>query len=121
MLAFARNWDCRSVHDAPRCLHRPSRSRTGNAADWWAEHRSRQQAARWYAGFSEAIASLSENPQRFPPARENGRFPYEIRELHFGLGSQPTHRAVYTIRDDIVLVLTIRHAAQADLTADDLP
>lgn len=91
-----------------------------DAADWWAAHRSPDQAARWYAGFSDAIASLAENPQRCPLAPENGLFPYEIRELHYGLGSRPTHRAVFTIRPDMVLVLTIRHAAQAELTEEDL-
>lgn len=91
------------------------------AADWWAEHRSLDQAVRWYAGFSAAIAALKEQPQRLPLAAENGRFPYEIRELHYGLGSRPTHRAVFTIRPEMVLVLTIRHAAQAELTTEDLP
>ena len=52
-----------------------------------------EQAARWYAGFSDALASLRENPERCPLAPENGRFPYEIHELHYGLGSRPTHRA----------------------------
>ena len=75
---------------------------------------------RWYAGFSEAIAGLAENPERCPLAPENGRFPYEIREQHYGLGLRPTHRAVFTIRPDIVLVLTIRHVAQADLAEGDL-
>jgi plasmid stabilization system protein ParE len=79
-----------------------------------------QQAARWYAGFSDAIAALAQNPERCPLAPENGCFPYEIRELHYGLGSRPTHRAVFTVRPDMVLVLTIRHAAQADLTEADL-
>lgn len=90
------------------------------AADWWAAHRSPQQAARWYAGFSDAIFSLFESPERCPLARENGRFPYEMRELHYGLGSHPTHRAVFTVRPDVVLVFAIRHAAQEDLAEDDL-
>ena len=91
-----------------------------HAAAWWAEHRSPGQAARWYAGFSEAIAALAQHPERCPLAPENGHFRYEIRELHYGLGSRPTHRAVFTIRPDMVLVLSIRHAAQADLTEGDL-
>ena len=37
-----------------------------DAAAWWAEHRSPGQAARWYAGFSEAIAALAQNPERCP-------------------------------------------------------
>jgi plasmid stabilization system protein ParE len=91
------------------------------ATDWWAQHRSVIQAARWYEGFSDAIASLTDQPQRCPLAPENGLFPYEVRELHYGLGSHPSHRAVFTIRPDLVLVLTIRHGAQAELAADDLP
>ena len=91
------------------------------AADWWATHRSVNQATRWYAGFSEALASLAVNPERCPLAPESSRFPYEIRELHYGLGSRPTHRALFTIRRDLILVVTIRHAAQAELTEGDLP
>ncbi len=90
------------------------------AAEWWATYRSTRQATRWYDGFSAAIDSLAENPERCPLARENGLFPYEIRELHYGLGPRPTHRAVFTIRPDAVVILTIRHAAQRDLTADGL-
>lgn len=91
------------------------------AADWWATHRSPAQAVRWYDAFSEALASLSRNPERCPLASENGRFSYEIRELYFGLGSRTTHRAVFTIRGNMVLILTVRHVAQADLEESDLP
>ena len=90
-------------------------------ARWWAGRRSRDQAERWYDGFIDALDSLATNPERCPFARENRRFPYELRELHYGLGQRPTHRAVFTIRPDMVFVLAIRHVAQADLTDDDLP
>ena len=92
-----------------------------SSAEWWSQNRSPDQAARWYARFSDAIASLRESPERCPLAPENGLFPFEIRELHYGLGSRPTHRAVFTVRPDMVLVLTIRHAAHATLTENDLP
>ena len=45
--------------------------------------------------------------------------PYEIRELHYGLGLHATHRVIFTIRPDMVLILTIRHAAQSDLSEID--
>ena len=67
-----------------------------------------------------AIRSLSDNPDRCALARENHLFSAEVRELHYGLGSRPTHRAVFTVLKDVVLVLTIRHGAQADLTEDDI-
>ena len=91
-----------------------------SAADWWAEHRDRVQAGRWYSAFSERIWMLGDAPESLPPADENDDFPYEIRELHYGISSRPTHRAVYTITGDIVLVLTIRHVAQDRLAPADI-
>jgi plasmid stabilization system protein ParE len=89
-------------------------------AEWWAERRSVQQAARWYEGFSSKIEALCDDPDRLPLADESPDFPYELRELHFGLGSRPTHRAVYTIVSEFVVVLTIRHVAQRAIGPDDI-
>lgn len=89
-------------------------------AEWWAEHRNRDQAGRWYAGFSDKIWTLSQHPDRLPLADENDDFPYTIRELHYGLSSRPTHRAVFTVIGDSVLVLTIRHAAQDRIAPDNI-
>ncbi len=88
------------------------------AADWWAQHRSLEQAQRWYGGFSEAIWALVNDPRRFPLARENDRVSFEIRQLNFGIGRRPTHRAVFTLLPDTVAVLTVRHLAQADIRGD---
>jgi plasmid stabilization system protein ParE len=90
-----------------------------SSALWWAERRSGEQAERWYAAFLDAIETLSDNPERCPLAHENAAFPYELRELHFGIGSRPTHRALFTIRSDAVVVLSVRHAAQQDVTPED--
>ena len=90
------------------------------ASDWWAENRDRNQAGRWYAGFSDRIAALSEHPERSSFADENDDFPSEIRQLNFGLSSRPTHRAVYTIVDDSAIVLTVRHTAQGRITPEDI-
>jgi plasmid stabilization system protein ParE len=90
------------------------------AARWWAQHRSVEQARRWYDGFVAAIRSLAKNPQRFPLARESEAFPIEIRQLVYGLGRKKTHRAVFAIRPDRVVVYAARHLAQDELTPDDL-
>jgi plasmid stabilization system protein ParE len=50
-------------------------------ARWWAKHRSVEQAERWYDGFLKVLDLLEDNPQRCPLARENAKFPYELREL----------------------------------------
>ncbi|REJ67483.1 MAG: type II toxin-antitoxin system RelE/ParE family toxin [Planctomycetota bacterium] len=86
-------------------------------ANWWATNRSSEQAGRWLDGILEAIGSLSENPDRRPRAREDRRHRYELRELHFGLGSRATHRVIFTIRPEKVVVLTVRHLAQDDWDA----
>ena len=91
-----------------------------SAFNWWAEHRSKRQADRWYARLAEAIAGLSENPERHGQSRERDRFAYEIRDLLFGLGRRPTHRAVFAIRGEEVVVLTVRHVGQRDLSPDDI-
>jgi hypothetical protein len=43
-----------------------------------------------------------------------------IRELHYGLRSKATHRAVFEILRDEVIVHSVRHLAQRDLTPDDI-
>jgi plasmid stabilization system protein ParE len=83
--------------------------------DWWAKHRSREQADRWYEVFWQSILSLEQDPERCALARENGRWPYELRQMNFGLGSRPTHRIVFTMRYDRVVVLRVRHLAQRDI------
>ena len=80
---------------------------------WWAENRSPEQAARWYNAFLETILSLESNPQRWALAEENEEFPFQVRELHFGLGSQPF------FRPNDVLVFSIRHVSQSRVTPDN--
>lgn len=87
---------------------------------WWARERSAEQAARWYGGIREAIASLEQFPERCALSAENERFPYELRELYFGLGSKPTHRVVFTISKQHVVVLAVRHVAQRALRPRDV-
>lgn len=57
-------------------------------------------------------------------ALENGSFPKTIRQLPYGLGTKPTYRAIFEIRDDKVYVFAVRHLARPDfifLTSSLLP
>ena len=91
------------------------------SAEWWAENREPIQAARWFVGFDAKIKGLANNPHSWSIADENVIFPYEIRQLNFGLSSRPTHRAVFTIVEpNVVLVLTIRHLAQDRITPEEI-
>lgn len=89
---------------------------------WWKENRSGAEATEWLAGMEVALSSLAELPHRCPFARENAAFSMDVRHLLFGIGSKPTHRAIFTIDDEnaAVLVHAIRHIAQATLGPDDL-
>lgn len=89
-------------------------------SQWWAENYSQSQAEDWYLGFSEAIERIPDSPNRHPLARENPEFTFELRALHFGVGHHPTHRALFTVREDTVLVIAIRGAAQSDISPNDV-
>ena len=91
-----------------------------DAHNWWAENRSTEQADRWYRGLVQRVFALEEAPQRCGLAPENSSFPYEIRQLLFGLRSKPTHRVVFTIRSDQIIVLRVRHVAQGPLRVDEI-
>lgn len=84
------------------------------------ENRSENQAHRWYNGIVRALADLGAQPEGFPIAAEDPLFPYELRQMNYGLSARPTHRAVFAIRNDTVVVLRIRHLAQGQLTPEDL-
>jgi len=90
------------------------------AAIWWAENRSLEQAAHWLEGFEAAIQSLSENPEKYPLAREDEHFPFSLRQLLYGVGGRPTHRAIFRIRNDEVILYGIRHVAQRDVSPEDV-
>lgn len=87
---------------------------------WWAEHRSATQAKRWVDGILNAIQRLTADAERHSTAIENDRFPFELRQVNFGLGRGPTHRVLYTIRPDCVYVLAVRHVSQDAVGLDDL-
>jgi plasmid stabilization system protein ParE len=87
---------------------------------WWARNRSVDQAFNWLEGFEKALKSLADSPDRCATARETDAFESKIRELHYGLRGKPTHRAVFEIRGDEVIVYSIRHLAQRDIGPDDV-
>ena len=87
---------------------------------WWAENRSPQQADNWYIGFVRKTLTLEQNPERCPLAPENELFPYKVRQFNYGLGSKPTHRALFTIRPDAVVILRVRHLAQQLVSDEDV-
>ena len=91
-----------------------------NAAyEWWAKNRSADQALDWYNGFIALIKTLNDNPTQWPLALENDEFPFELRQRNYGSERRLTHRAVFTVRPDMIFVLRIRHLAQDKISPDD--
>ena len=82
------------------------------ACEWWVRNGSTEQAGDWFDGFAKAVYLVSENPERFPLAREDGSFSSELRQFSYGLAKHPTHRAVFTVRGNTILVLRVRHLAR---------
>lgn len=76
---------------------------------------SPENAPRWRAGLLEAAATLETFPKRCPVAPENGPFEFEIRQLLYG-----RYRLLFTVRDDTVVILHVRHGAREWMKADEL-
>ncbi|MDX2148796.1 MAG: type II toxin-antitoxin system RelE/ParE family toxin [Planctomycetota bacterium] len=96
-------------------IFRPeARQEAIDAADYIAEHGSPEIALQWYESLEAVVASLTHMPARHGYAREHGSVSgVELRQALF-----KSHRLIFTIREDEVHVLHVRHVARADL--DDL-
>lgn len=84
----------------------------------WIKQRSRQRAEKWERGFREAIYSLDRQPARCQLAPENSSFTVEIRQLLYGKRPH-RYRALFTIEDNCVNILFIRHYAQDWIIPED--
>ncbi len=89
-------------------------------AVWWADHHSVAQALQWSDAVYDQIETLADCPESHGLSTENDDFPFEIRDKLLGLGPRPSDRAVFTIRDDTVYVLTVRRGSQHSVTPDQL-
>lgn len=87
---------------------------------WWEEHRSARQAAKWYQTCLRSIESLTQRPERCAKSLEHREFTDTIRDRYFGLGSRPTHRVVFKIKGFRVIVLAVRHHAMRPLLPEDI-
>ena len=65
------------------------------------------------------IASLQEKPRRCSLATESEVFSEEVRQLLYGK-LRNRYRVLFTIREDVVCILLVRHTSQALLTEDDI-
>jgi plasmid stabilization system protein ParE len=89
------------------------------AYEWWREHRSVEQANRWYCEIFQAMLGLSSSAGRLPQSPEALKLGVDIREFYFGIGAHPTHRVVFIIEGSTVKILRVRHLSRGRLKASD--
>ncbi|QDT36423.1 type II toxin-antitoxin system RelE/ParE family toxin [Stratiformator vulcanicus] len=73
----------------------------------WYEVNAPQFSESWYRSILQSIATLETDPHRLPHAREDHHLQMELRELHFGYRKRMTHRILFVVRDDEVLIRSI--------------
>lgn len=99
-------------------LQPPAERDIGEIYNWLAQDDS-DRADNWLGGVLESIRSLSKLPARCPLAPESAIFDREIRYLFHGKGRE-LYRVYFTIEQDRVHVLHVRHRARKPLGPDDL-
>lgn len=87
---------------------------------WWAKNRSVEQADRWLDGIDAAVSSLRQMPERYGFAPEKDLVEQGVRQMLCGVGRRPTHRVVFVVDGDEVVVLRVRGVAQDVLGVKDL-
>lgn len=77
-----------------------------------------RQALAWYDGMYKAVMGLATMPGRHGQARENNVFEEDVRQVGY-----KSHRAIYTVHEDVSLVVIHRvwHTARDDAQSGDLP
>jgi plasmid stabilization system protein ParE len=72
-------------------------------------------AVRWRGGLEQKIEHLEKTPEAFGFAPENQTARADVRQHLFG-----RYRILYTVREQTVFILTIRHGARRFLTGREL-
>ncbi len=85
----------------------------------WYRDRNPEFADRWFRSVMNRISTLQVQPRRWALAVEHEIFPGEVRQLLHGQ-ARNIYRILFTIREMRVIVLYVRHSAQAPLTEEDL-
>lgn len=73
-------------------------------------------ANRWLKRARQAASSLARYPERCSLAPESSSFNEPIRQLLFGSGSRGTYRFLFTVVEETVYVLHVRHGSMLPLS-----
>ena len=92
----------------------PAAERDIDEAYSWLAEQDADAATRWYNRLMEVIFSLDIFPERAPLAPENKFLKTEIREIFHGR-RQNKYRILFTVTENEVHVLHVRHGARLAL------
>jgi plasmid stabilization system protein ParE len=97
-----------------KVIVQPDAERDIEEAYAWLAGQSASAAARWLEALEKLVESLETFPERCALAPESEAFEAEIRQLLHGV-----YRILFTVTDQKVHVLHVRHGARRALTPDD--
>ncbi|OWK42931.1 type II toxin-antitoxin system RelE/ParE family toxin [Fimbriiglobus ruber] len=86
----------------------------------WFGKPNKSAEARWRKRILQAVDALTTDPVRYPLAEDAMDLGLDLRELIVGRRRGIAHRILFTIDDQTVHVLRVRHASQDRLSDDDL-
>ncbi|MBS3027491.1 type II toxin-antitoxin system RelE/ParE family toxin [Dolichospermum sp. ST_con] len=103
------------MNEKYQIIIQPEAQKTIEDAYFWFSNISHQKGRTWLEGLYKSILSLEKMPSRCSLAFENDFFDQEIRQLIYGKGRN-TYRIIFTIVDDDVQILFVRHSAQKPMS-----
>jgi len=98
----------------------PAQDDIDRAFVWWSSRRSQVEARKWYNEIHRAILTLKQMPERCPTVPESKLSVAGVRQLLFGVGTRPTHRIMFVVRSNTVIVLRVRHHSEGELAPFDI-
>jgi plasmid stabilization system protein ParE len=76
--------------------------------EWWAKNRSDEKAKRWLVGIYQAMLQLADDADIYSGATEEKLRQSGIKQASFGVGSRATHRILYRVLADEVIIFRVR-------------
>ena len=86
----------------------------------WIAERSLRGAAAWQTALRLAIAKLAERGPAFSLAPESSEFTEPLLQLLFRTRRGLTYRALFVVRNDVVIVVSVRGFGQDLVGADEI-
>lgn len=106
------------MSDKYQVIIQPSAEQGIKEGYYWVSNYSPRNARSWLEGIYKAIMSLEQMPLRCSLAFENNFFTEEIRQIIYGKGKN-TYRILFTVIEDTVQILYVRHSSQQPLLPDN--